>query len=139
MEEEFYAAIKLVTGEEIVAKVSYDLEDEVVVLLNPRLVEKVQHKKGNQIIEGIVFDDWIHSSTEDMFVIPKSHVVTMIELQVHIVNFYEEHLNDANKYKKIKTNSPNKNSNRQNPQSHEGYLGSIQEAKKFLEEIYKKL
>ena len=102
MEEEFYAAIKLITGEEIVAKVSYDLEDEVVVLLNPRLVEKVQHKKGNQIIEGIVFDDWIHSSTEDMFVIPKSHVVTMIELQVHIVNFYEEHLNDANKYKKIK-------------------------------------
>ena len=32
MEEEFYASIKLMSGEEIVAKVSYDADEEVFIV-----------------------------------------------------------------------------------------------------------
>ena len=138
MEEEFYATIKLTSGEEIVAKVSYDPNDDVIILLDPRLIEKVEQKKGNHIIEGIVFDDWINATYENMFIIPRSQIITMIELDERIASFYEDHLNDKSKYKKRKTEEPKLNNKRQNPKNHEGYLGSIKEAKKLLEEIYNK-
>ena len=138
MEEEFYATIKLTSGEEIVAKVSYDPNDDVIILLEPRVVEKVEQKKGNKIIEGIVFDDWMNATYENMFIVPRSQIITMIELDERIANFYEDHLNDKFKYRKSRVEEPKNNSKRQNPKNHEGYLGSIKEAKKLLEEIYNK-
>jgi hypothetical protein len=138
MEEEFYATIKLTSGEEIVAKVSYDPNDDVIVVLEPRLVEKIEQRKNNLIIEGIVFDDWINATYEDMFIIPRSQIITMTELDSKIASCYEEHLEDKSKYRKSNSSEPKSNSKRQNPKNHEGYLGSIKEAKKLLEEIYNK-
>ena len=139
MEEEFYATMKLTSGEEIVAKVSYDPDDDVIIALHPRIVEKVEMKKRNMIVEGIVFDDWINATVEDMFIIPRNQIITMIELDERIASFYEEHLNDKGKYRKSRSDKVQKsNSKRQNPKTHEGYLGSIKEAKKLLEEIYNK-
>lgn len=138
MEEEFYASIKLTSGEEIVGKVSYDPNDDVIIILEPRVVEKVEQKKGSAIIEGIVFDDWINATFENMFIIPRSQIITMIELDERIAGFYEDHLEDKTKYKKRRIEEPKSNSKRQNPRNHEGYLGSIKEAKKLLEEIYNK-
>ena len=136
MEEEFYASIKLTSGEEIVAKVSYDPNDDVIVILEPRLVEKAEETRGNLIIEGFVFDTWMNATTENMFIIPRSQIITMIELEPKIVSCYEDHLNDRSKNRKTKSNKSN--SKRQNPKNHQGYLGSINEAKKLLEEIYNK-
>ena len=138
MEEEFYATIKLTSGEEIVAKVSYDPNDDVIVVLEPRLVEKIEQRKNNLIIEGIVFDDWINATYEDMFIIPRSQIITMTELDSKIASCYEEHLEDKSKYRKSNSSEPKSNSKRQDPKNHEGYLGSIKEAKKLLEEIYNK-
>lgn len=138
MEEEFYASIKLTSGEEIVAKVSYDPDDDVIVVLEPRIVEKVEQRKGDAIIEGIVFDDWINATYENMFIIPRSQIITMIELDSRMSSCYEDHLEDRSKYKKSTIQDRKSNSKRQNPRNHEGYLGSIKEAKKLLEEIYNK-
>lgn len=138
MEEEFYASIKLTSGEEIVAKVSYDPDDDVIVVLEPRVVEKVEQKKSNVIIEGIVFDDWMNATFDNMFIIPRSQIITMIELDSKIIACYEDHLQDKSKYRKSKSLEPKSNHKRQNPKNHEGYLGSINEAKKLLEEIYNK-
>ena len=138
MEEEFYACIKLTSGEEIVAKVSYDPNDDVIILLEPRLIEKVEQKKGGSIIEGILFDDWINATYEDMFIIPRSQIITMTELDSSIASCYEEHLEDKSKYKKSNSPEPKSNIKRQNPKNYEGYLGSIKEAKKLLEQIYNK-
>jgi hypothetical protein len=138
MEEEFYASIKLTSGEEIVAKVSYDPDDDVIVVLEPRVIEKVEQKKGKTIVEGIVFDDWMNATFENMFIIPRSQIITMIEVDERIISFYEDHLNDKSQYRKSRSKESNSSSKRQNPKNHEGYLGSIKEAKKLLEEIYNK-
>ena len=138
MEEEFYATIKLTSGEEIVAKVSYDPNDDVIVVFNPRLVEKTEITKRNMIIEGILFDDWLNATNEDMFIIPRNQIITMIELEKNIIQFYNEHLNDKSKYRKSRSNQPKSNTKRQDPKNHNGYLGSIKEAKNFLENIYNK-
>ena len=44
MEEEFYATIKLSSGEEIVSKVCYMTDEDSLLLDNPFLVEKVTQK-----------------------------------------------------------------------------------------------
>ena len=138
MEEEFYATMKLTSGEEIVAKVCYDKDDDVIIVFNPRVVEKIEMKKKNMIVEGIVFDDWINATEEDMFIIPRNQIITMVELDKRIAGFYEDHLDDKSLYRKSRSSEPKLNSKRQNPKNHEGYLGSIKEAKKLLEEIYNK-
>lgn len=138
MEEEFYASMKLTSGEEVVAKVCYDRDDDVVIVFNPRVVEKIEMKKKNMIVEGIVFDDWINATEEDMFIIPRNQIITMVELDKRIAGFYEDHLDDKSLYRKSRSSEPKSNSKRQNPKNHEGYLGSIKEAKKLLEEIYNK-
>jgi hypothetical protein len=138
MEEEFYATMKLTSGEEVVAKVCYDSDDDVVIAFNPRVVEKVDMKKRNMIIEGIVFDDWINATDEDMFIIPRNQIITMMELDERIAGFYEEHINDKSRYRKSRIQEPKSNTKKQNPKNHQGYLGSIKEAKKLLENIYNK-
>ena len=53
MEEDFLATLKLMTGEEIVAKVCY-LEDEDKVLLeNPLQVESAKQRKGQLEVSGL--------------------------------------------------------------------------------------
>lgn len=136
MEEEFYATMKLTSGEEIIAKVSYDSDDDVVIIHNPRVVEKIEMQKRGMIMEGIVFDDWINASHEDMFIIPRNQIITMVEVEEKFVGFYEDHLNDKSMYRKSRSPKPKSNSKRQNPKSQEGFLGSIKEAKGFLENIY---
>ena len=138
MEEEFYATIKLTSGEEVVGKVSYDPDDDVIIILNPRIVEKVEQKKGRLIIEGIVFDDWINATNETIFIIPRNQIITMIELDEKIMEFYEDHLSDKSQYRKSRQSKNNSFTKKQDPKCHEGYLGSIKEAKRLLEELYNK-
>ena len=134
MEEEFYASMKLTSSEEVVAKVCYDHDDDVIIAFHPRVVEKVEMNKRNMIVEGIVFDDWMNATDEDMFIIPRNQIITMVELDERIKGFYEDHLSDKSVYRKSR--SKESNSKRQNPKNHQGYLGSIKEAKRNLEQIY---
>jgi len=129
MEEEFYSTIKLTSGEELVAKVCFLPEENSVLLHNPMLVEKmVQKKKGKQV-SGFILKEWITSTYDDMFVIPREQIITMSELDDEIKNFYINGLTEDPETIDIK---PEKFSKRM------GYLGSVKEAKNFLENIYKK-
>ena len=138
MEEEFYSTIKLSSGEEIIAKVCYLPEENSILIENPKLVDTKTINKNGKSINGFVLKDWINSTYENMFIIPRSQIITMIELDSRMSSCYEDHLEDRSKYKKSTIQDRKSNSKRQNPRNHEGYLGSIKEAKKLLEEIYNK-
>ena len=134
MEEEFFSTIKLSSGEEIIAKVCYLPDENSLLVENPMLVEKLTQKKNGRSIEGFILKDWIHSTYDSLFVIKMEQVITMTELDKKIEVFYLNNLNDSSEDKlddsiNIK---PNKFSKQM------GYLGSVKETKKFLEEIYKK-
>ena len=47
MEEEFYATLKLLSGEELVAKVCYLPDEDKVILENPMMVENAKQRKVN--------------------------------------------------------------------------------------------
>ena len=131
MDEEFYATVKLITGEEIVSKVCY-LEDEDKVLLeNPLQVENAKQRRGQLEVSGFSFKEWISATFDNMFIIKRDHIMTMTEVDGQIVEFYEKTLQRLESGKSL-TGRANKL-----PRG-SGYLGSVQDMKKTLENIFNK-
>lgn len=129
MEEEFYATIKLSSGEEIVSKVCYMTDEDSLVLDNPFLVEKVTQKRLGKVVEGFSLKEWISSSYDDMFIIKMDQVVTISELDERIVEYYILKLENLNA----------ENTEQRNDFSREmGYLGSVEDTKKKLETLFNK-
>ena len=131
MEEEFYATIKLVSGEEVVAKVCYLPEEEKLVLDRPLEVENAKQKKGQVEVTGFALKEWVSATFDNMFIINKQHIITMVEIEGEIVEFYEKTLNRLESGKSLagRGNKLPRGS---------GYLGSVKEMKKTLEDIFNK-
>ena len=135
MEPDFIATIKLTTGEELNSKVSYMPDDDSLVLENPMQVLAIDQQKKNIRIAGFALTEWIHSTFDHMFVLPKQHVLTMTEIEDEkIQNFYTvtvaKHMVELTTFK-------------ESQQSMEftrdmGKLGSVQNTKKLLEDLYKR-
>jgi len=131
MEEEFYSTIKLTTGEEIIAKVCYlDNEDQLLVE-NPKRVEAVKSRKNGELVQGFVLVDWIHSTYDNMFILPMDRILTMSELDKRIERYYLSTV-DGNDDDKSSGKVPSSELNEKM-----GYLGSVNDMKKTLEKIYK--
>jgi hypothetical protein len=131
MEEEFYATIKLVSGEEVVAKVCYLPDEDKVILDRPLAVENAKQKKGNAEVTGFALKEWISATFDEMFIVRRDHILTMTEISDEIQEFYEKTLNRMESGKNL-AGKGGKLPRRS------GYLGSIKEMKKSLEDIYKK-
>tara|TARA_B100002019_G_scaffold268576_1_gene260666 strand:+ start:619 stop:1029 length:411 start_codon:yes stop_codon:yes gene_type:complete len=133
MEEEFYATIKLVSGEEIVARIAYMPEEESCLIHEPMEVEHVV-KKGKGI-DGFTLKDWIHASFDDLFVLPKIHILTMSECDKRIEEFYLKCLSQEKKSRQLAAeNRERGTTNKLVP----GYLGSVEQSRQILEKIYLK-
>jgi len=131
MEEEFYATVKLLSGEELVSKVCYLPDEDKLILEKPLIVENARQRKGQLEVTGFALREWVSATFEDMFVIKRDHVLTIVEVEGDIVDFYEKTLN------KLETGKSLAGRGNKLPRT-SGYLGSIKEMKKSLEEIYKK-
>jgi len=131
MEEEFYATIKLLSGEELVSKVCYLPDEDNIILERPLMVENAKQKKGQVEVSGFALKEWISATFDTMFIIKRNHVVTIIEIEGEIVEFYEKTLNRLESGKSLagRGNKLPRGS---------GYLGSVKEMKKSLEDIFNK-
>ena len=133
VEEDFIATIKLTTGEEIVSKVSYMPEDDSLVLENPMVVTLIDNQKKNIRVSGFALSEWIHSTFDHMFVLPKEHILTMTEIEdKKIQRFYNEsvknHMFALNTFKECSEPHPFTRKM--------GNLGSVKQTKDFLEKLY---
>ena len=125
MEDDFYATIKLKTGEEIFAKLTYIEEDERTLLLleNPITIEKIKNRGG---IEGYKVEPWLRTTTEDLFVINLDDVLTMSENKdKQSIVMHETFANQNKDNNEIKLNRKM------------GYISTIKEAKRSLEKLYR--
>jgi len=135
MEPDFIATIKLTTGEELISKVSYMPDDDSLVLENPMQVMVIDQQKKNVRIAGFALTEWIHSTFDHMFVLPKKHVLTMTEIEDEkIQNFYNitvaKHIVELTTFKDSQQSSEFTRDM--------GKLGSVQNTKKLLEDLYKR-
>ena len=135
MEEDFIATIKLTTGEELISKVSYMPDDDSLVLDSPMEVTKVNTTNKNLRVGGFALTEWITSTFDHTFVLPKKHIITMTEVEDdNIKNFYNitvqrQHI-ELTQFKEAST-----------PQQFTrdmGRLGSVNKTKETLENLYKR-
>ena len=77
-EDDFYATIKLKSGEEIFALVGYSEEEDRIFLLleSPITIEKIRNRGG---VQGFRVEPWLKTSKEDLFVINLDDVLTLTE------------------------------------------------------------
>ena len=135
MEEDFIATIKLTTGEELISKVSYMPDDDSLVLDSPMEVTRIDATKKNIRVGGFALTEWITSTFDHTFVLPRKHIITMTEIQDdNIKNFYnlsvQKQQIDLSKFKQAA-----------NPQQFTrdmGRLGSVNRTKEILEDLYKR-
>jgi hypothetical protein len=129
MEEEFYASIKLMSGEEIVAKVSYEQDEDVLIVENPRKVNVIQIKQGKRLMKGFTFESWMAATYDEMFLIKKDHIITITELDSKIQRFYEKSL--------LKENGEAM-SVKVDVKDQRGYVSNIKESRRVLEDLFNK-
>ena len=130
-DQEFLATLKLVSGEEVISMVLYLEDEDKVLLSNPFSVEQSRQKQGQLEITGFSFKEWVMASFDDMYIIGRDHIITITEVEGPIKEFYEKNLEKIQSNKQL-LHKPNKLPRKS------GYLGSINDTKNTLENIYKK-
>ena len=129
MGEEFYAAIKLVTGEEIFSLVSIDENDgDPILILQDPVIMKVF---TNHIGTYVKIKPWMEIPDDDFFLMKLDKVVTMTEIKNRsTIDFYRRYLSDDNV--DIEVDGKVKISDKM------GFISTVEDARKSLEELFRK-
>ena len=129
IDDDFYATLKLKSGEEIFCKIAPTEEENEIMLLvsNPIIVHEVKGRVG---IVGYKIEPWLKTTTEDMFLININDVLTMSESNdVEMIAMHQNFVkhNDRNSDGSSKYKLDRKM----------GYIANINDAKNILEKLYK--
>ena len=132
MGEEFYAIIKLISGEEIIALISVDENDgdPLIILQNPLTMKMIHSPTGSYI----KVKPWMELSDDDIFIIRLDRVITMTETKdQRVIEVYDSYINDdeQDSIDIYKPSGQVKVSNKM------GYISSVDDARKRLERIFK--
>ena len=132
MGDEFYAILKLVSGEEIFAMVCVDDSDDEPILLlhHPIKMNIIQTPKGG----FIKVHPWIELTSEDMYVLRMDKVITLTESHdkklIDVYKRYIEDTNDDDSMDIYRASGKVKITDKM------GYISSVQEARESLEKIF---
>ena len=127
IEDDFYATIKLKSGEEVFARVAASEEDHRTMLIihTPVTFSEIKNKGG---LVGYKVEPWLKTTREDMFIINMDNVITLSESgDMEMIVMYQHFLRD---------------SQREMQQQHKlnrrmGYISNVNDAKENLEKIFK--
>ena len=129
MEDDFYASIKLISGEEIFSKVSVCDENNrtMIMLSHPVKLEEIRIKKQGTV--GYKIEPWLKTASDDMFMMNFDKVMTISESNdMEIIAVYHQYIRDS---------ELDKSSSRSTLNRQMGYIASVGEAKDLLEKLYK--
>lgn len=130
--EDFYAAIKLVTGEEILGEVIYDEQDDFIIVSNAIEVEEDMLNPGPGIYTQVFTPRmWMRFSGDDTFVIQRDKIVTISELNDQAIHFYKKCYEKA-----VLSKSQYISTNKVNVENNVGYISSVDQARSDLENLY---
>ena len=128
MEEDFYATVKFKSGEEVFAKVAASEEEgrTMLIVSSPIIVKELKGRSG---VVGYKIEPWLKTTTDDMFIINLSDVLTLSESSdIEMIMMYQDYLRTSDK----------ENQNQASLSRSMGYLGTVNDTKELLEKIFKK-
>ena len=127
IEDDFYATIKLKSGEEVFAKVAASEEEDRTMLIihSPVTVMEIKNKGG---LVGYKVEPWLKTTRDDMFIINMDKVITLTESSdMEMIVMYQHYLRDAQR--------EYHNQHRLNRRM--GYISNVKDAKENLEKMFK--
>jgi len=127
IEDDFYATIKLKTGEEVFAKVAASEEEDrtILILSNPIIINEIKGRTGTV---GYKIEPWLKTTKEDMFIINLEDVLTLSESSdIEMIMMYQSYIRQS-----VKDGTNQSKINRRM-----GYIANVNDAKEILEKLYK--
>ena len=127
IEDDFYATIKLKSGEEVFARVAASEEEDRTMLIihTPVTFSEIKQKGG---LVGYKVEPWLKTTREDMFIVNMDNVITMSESSdMEMIVMYQHFLRDAQR----EMHHQHKINRRM------GYISNVNDAKENLEKIFK--
>ena len=125
--DEFYASLKLTSGEEILALVMVDNSGvpEDIVVSNPVVCEEIR-SSGTNIPMGYKFEPWMKLTDDDTFVISLKKVITISQINsTELIDTYKNLVKHG-----FKATNPDLTKDM-------GYINSVSKARDILEKLYK--
>ena len=125
--DEFYASLKLTSGEEILALVMVDNSGvpEDIVVSNPVVCEEIR-SSGTNIPMGYKFEPWMKLTDDDTFVISLKKVITISQINsTELIDTYKNLVEHG-----FKATNPDLTKDM-------GYINSVSKARDILEKLYK--
>ena len=128
MGEEFYSIIKLVSGEEVFSLISVDSTNEenpIIIMQNPIIIKMINQG------QYIKVKPWIELSEEDFYMITLDKIITMTENNdKKLIEIYNHYINED-----MVEIFPTDGHVR--PDSKMGYISTVADARKNLENLFK--
>ena len=128
IEDDFYATIKLKSGEEVFARVAASEEEDrtMLILHTPVTFSEIKNKGG---LVGYKVEPWLKTTSDDMFIVNLSDILTLSESSdIEMIMMYQDYLRTSDK----------ENQNQASLSRSMGYLGTVNDTKELLEKIFKK-
>ena len=122
--EEFCGALKMISGEEVLSRVSSvnDENGHYLILDNPIVVEEVTMDSR----VGAKVSPWMKFSKERSFIVPMDRIITCVEVDGEVEAFYEMSISKIDpEYSKT-------------PPKNQGRVGTVEESRAILESIFKR-
>jgi|TARA_R100000231_G_scaffold113277_1_gene84077 hypothetical protein len=135
MGDEFYAIIKLVSGEEIFSMVCTDTneEDTILLLHHPVIMNMIQSSRGS----FIKVTPWMEMTDDDMFAVKLDKIITMTETNdKKLIQVYKHYIDDIDSENDSMTLDMYKSGGKVNISNKMGYISSVEEARDSLEKIF---
>ena len=127
IEDDFYATLKLKSGEEIFAKIAASEEEgrTMLIINHPIIVSEIKGRNG---IVGYKVEPWLKTTKEDMFIVNMDNVITLSESgDMEMIVMYQHFLRDSQR----EIQHQHKLNRRM------GYISNVHDAKENLEKIFK--
>jgi fructose-1,6-bisphosphatase len=126
MHEEFYAVVKLVSGEEIFGIVSPTKENDVdyLIIYEPIIILPLTASNNAYYYK---VEPWLKLSKETLFIIEKSKIITVNESDdKDYIKIYKRYINSKG----------SKDSGNYKLNKNEGYIDNVKNVREMLEKIY---
>lgn len=124
---EFSATIKLITGEEIFAKVTPCEEDnkDLLLLYEPVIISTINTVNGY----GYKIEPWLKTADDDMFIIERDRVITLSECRDQdLISYHEKFIRQKNK---LSYSNPYE----EKLGKDQGYVDTVKEMREKLEKL----
>ena len=137
MVSDFHATIKLITGEEIFALVSVDNteEDPVIIMQSPVIMKVLSTGRGSMM----KIRPWLEVPGDDVYIMKYDRIITMSEVKDKMItSMYQAYCEEGDfDFGTFVDDSMKTDKRNQEVTKKMGYISTVEDARKKLEDLFK--